>query len=263
MPWHLAQAEEERTSGPLGQRWEQGWRKAAPGGGWCRGRARWAQSQGLGVRGPGGCAEGEVDARRSASYGGEERQSDCETLVPGGVGTARGAPRAVGLVGDLCAEAGRCYWRWVGWTWARSAARLCVRGLRRRRRSRVARLWAGEPEACGSLPPRSSAAIFGESIWSFVAVPPWLACREGHGPGQQGGLHGPRSASQYPGAQALDRHDEPLSRRGKGLQEGLRVGLHMARHQNLAALVEEAERHGAGMQVDAAGKWVRSGRKAQ
>jgi hypothetical protein len=55
---------------------------------------------------------------------------------------------------------------------------VCVRGRRRRKRARVARIGAGEPEACGSRPPRSKAAILCESIVSFVALPPWMAFRE-------------------------------------------------------------------------------------
>jgi hypothetical protein len=46
------------------------------------------------------------------------------------------------------------------------------------------------------------------------------------------------------------------------LQEGLRGGFPMAMHKHRAALVEEAEGHGAGMQVDAAVKWVLSGIKS-
>jgi len=53
---------------------------------------------------------------------------------------------------------------------------------------------------------------------------------------------------------AFNRHDETLSIRSNGFQEGIRVGLHIAMYKNLAALVKDAEVHGAGMQVDAAVK---------
>jgi hypothetical protein len=57
-----------------------------------------------------------------------------------------------------------------------------------------------------------------------------------------------------------DHHPlSPLSRRSHGFEEGLRVGVHMARHEELAALVEEADVHHTGVQVDAAVKWGRCG----
>ena len=62
-----------------------------------------------------------------------------------------------------------------------------------------------------------------------------------------------------PGEHALDRDDNPLSIRGNGFQEGLRVGFHIAMHEDLAALVEDADIHRPGVQVDAAVKWVLSG----
>jgi hypothetical protein len=65
-----------------------------------------------------------------------------------------------------------------------------------------------------------------------------------------------------PGEQAFDRHDDPLSIRGNGVQAGIRVGFHMAMHENLAALVEDAEVHGAGMQGDATVKWMLSSVKS-
>jgi hypothetical protein len=67
-------------------------------------------------------------------------------------------------------------------------------------------------------------------------------------------LLGTQVSEPVPGEQALDRHDETLSVWGNGFQEGLRVGFHIAMHKNLAALVEDAEVHGAGMKVDAAVK---------
>jgi hypothetical protein len=52
------------------------------------------------------------------------------------------------------------------------------------------------------------------------------------------------------------------SRRGgrelsyNGSEKGFRVRLHIAMYQDLAALVEDADVHHAGMQVDPAVKWV-------
>ena len=68
-----------------------------------------------------------------------------------------------------------------------------------------------------------------------------------------------RSASQVPGEHALDRDDEPCSIGRNDFQKGLRARLHMTVHENLAALVEDTDVHGTGMQIDAAIKLVRLG----
>src|SRR5215510_8125841 len=65
-----------------------------------------------------------------------------------------------------------------------------------------------------------------------------------------------------PGEHTLDRHDKPLSIRVNGVQKGLRSGFHIAMYQDLAVLVEDAEVHRTGMEVDTAVKWVRRGVKS-
>jgi hypothetical protein len=73
---------------------------------------------------------------------------------------------------------------------------------------------------------------------------------------------GTEGGEPVPGEQTLDRYDHPLSIGGTGMQQGFRSGLHLAMHQDLAALVEDADIHGPGMQVNAAVKWVRGGVKS-
>jgi hypothetical protein len=87
--------------------------------------------------------------------------------------------------------------------------------------------------------------------------------REGMAEDTRDACIGTQVSEPAPGEHALDRHDETLSIRSNGLQEGIRVGLHMAMDKNLAALVEDAEGHGAGMQVDAAVQWMLLGGEAQ
>jgi hypothetical protein len=69
-------------------------------------------------------------------------------------------------------------------------------------------------------------------------------------------FRGTEVGEPIPSEQTLGRHDNPLSIRGNGLQKGLWSGVHMAMHQDLAALVEDADRHGPGMQVDPTITWV-------
>jgi hypothetical protein len=80
--------------------------------------------------------------------------------------------------------------------------------------------------------------------------------REGLPEDAREALVSPQVSEPVPGAQARDGHDETLAIRGKSFQEGLRVGLHGAVHEYLAALVEAADVHGTGVQVDAAVQWV-------
>jgi hypothetical protein len=67
----------------------------------------------------------------------------------------------------------------------------------------------------------------------------------------------PQVGQPVPGEQAFDRDDETLSLGRHDFQQGLRGCLHMTVHENLAALVEDADVQGTGMQVDAAGTLVR------
>jgi hypothetical protein len=55
-----------------------------------------------------------------------------------------------------------------------------------------------------------------------------------------------------PGEHTFDRNDETRARGRKDVQKGLGGRLHMTMHENLAVLIEDADVHGPGMQVDAA-----------
>jgi hypothetical protein len=59
-----------------------------------------------------------------------------------------------------------------------------------------------------------------------------------------------------PGEETLNRDNEALTRGRNGLEERFRRGLHIAVQQNFPLLTQEADVHGAGMQVDPAIHWV-------
>src|SRR5262245_47200940 len=65
-----------------------------------------------------------------------------------------------------------------------------------------------------------------------------------------------------PGEHAFDGDHHSLSIRSNDVQEGLRVGFHVTVHEDRAALVEDADVHRSGMQVDAAVKWMLGGVEA-
>jgi hypothetical protein len=71
-----------------------------------------------------------------------------------------------------------------------------------------------------------------------------------------------RSASQVPDAQAFDRDDTVGPRGGNGPQKRLRAGLQVSRPQALAVLVEDADRHGPGVPVEATVKLLWRGVEA-
>jgi len=107
---------------------------------------------------------------------GDEGQVDRTGLLHRRVVNTFSHALPVGCVGDLLADLGQVVFReWVVCTGDKSSERWRIRWVRRRKRSRVARLSAGSTEACGSMPPRSKAAICCESILSFLALPPWRA----------------------------------------------------------------------------------------
>ena len=73
---------------------------------------------------------------------------------------------------------------------------------------------------------------------------------------------GTQGGQPVPGAPTRDGAHPPLSRRRHGFEEGSRVGLQMARHEALAALVEDADVHHTGVQGAAAVQGVRGGGKS-
>jgi hypothetical protein len=65
-----------------------------------------------------------------------------------------------------------------------------------------------------------------------------------------------RSASQVPGEEAFHADHEILSIRGNRPEKGLGCGPHIPVEHDLALLIQDAEVHGAGVQVDPAVKLV-------
>jgi hypothetical protein len=67
---------------------------------------------------------------------------------------------------------------------------------------------------------------------------------------------GAEISQPVPGEDTCDGHDDlaPIGR--KGLEQSIGTGLHVAVQHDLAVLTQDTDVHGAGMQVDAAGKWV-------
>lgn len=65
-------------------------------------------------------------------------------------------------------------------------------------------------------------------------------------------LPGAQVGQPVPGEDALDGDDEVLTVGGDHLEESLRPGLYVAVDEDFAGLVQDADVHGSGVQVDAA-----------
>jgi hypothetical protein len=212
---------------------------------------------------PGGFDDGEFDVTQEFIVVGDERQIDCDTLLHGGVGKALGDPLAVGLVGDLFADGGQvilaigildmgqefgAFVRQMHATLEQVTGGTHLGGIDISLREHTT-----TQQRRNLL--RVDLVVFGLATMDSLHI-------EGMAEDKRDAFIGTQVSELVPGEHALDRHDETLPIRGNGFQEGIRVGFHIAMHQNLAALVENADVHAAGMQVDAAVKWVLSSIKS-
>jgi hypothetical protein len=168
-----------------------------------------------------------------------------------GSGRRAATPGRVALEARVWPRTGQWYGLWGGWAWGHHAARWRLRGMRRRSRSRVARLAAGSTRAGGSMPPRRRRAIWWAASWSCCTLPPCMACLYGAGPRTHGSpARAPNAARQVPGEETCNGEDEPSPRRGHDRQPRVRRGVHRTVPQALAALGQAADRPRAGVPTD-------------
>src|SRR5437899_1224207 len=145
--------------------------------------------------------------------------------------------------------AGRLYWLLGVWAGGSNAARCRMQCLRRRSRSRGARLSAGETEACGSRPPRRSTAIFlriNPVVLGFATMDGFP--REGMP--EDAGHPCPLThvSEPVPRAHTFDRDDNSLPRGGNDLEESLGACREVLMHQDLPIMVQDAEVHRPGVE---------------
>jgi hypothetical protein len=69
-------------------------------------------------------------------------------------------------------------------------------------------------------------------------------------------LVGTQVGEPVPGEETRDGHDEAVPIRGHGFEQRCGSRLHVAVEPDCAILAQDADIHGAGMQVDATVKWV-------
>ena len=218
---------------------------------------------GGGVRRRGGGDAGACAIPPPRRVGGEARQSDGEPVGHGRSGHARGTPCAVGFGGDRGAQGGQ------------GSRAVRVRHVREAGGAVGGqRPTAPEPVTGGA--PRGgrdggrrepTAAEPGRKRVRVDRGRCGCAAMEGrHGASRTADTRatvvGTQGGQPVPGAPTRDGAHPPLSRRSHGFEEGSRVGLQMARHEALAALVEDADVHHTGVQGAAAVQGVRGGGKS-
>jgi hypothetical protein len=208
----------------------------------------------------GGLEDRELHITQQRLVGGDQRPSDLDTFVHGRIGKACSHAVTVGFGGDLFPK------RWEG--------RLAggVWHVRQQRGAVVCQRQAATQESTGGAP-RSRRDISlrehpateqGGNLWRVELVVCGLAAmdgcqRERMPEAKREAFVGPEVSEPVPGAQAFDGDHNPRSIRSNGFQEDIGFGLHMAMHEARAALVEEADVHRSGMQVNAAVQGVLGG----
>ena len=219
--------------------------------------------QGLGLVVRGGCEERACAVVKPRISSGDARLNDRKGLGHGGCGTALGDTRAVGRIGAVRAARGQV-------------------GLRRGRvprgqacRTGAQQVGTASEQGPGGAPWGRRAIGLGEQapapqgglLVGIARVVCGLAPMDGvprEGLPQDDGKALVRTEGDAPGpgAEACNRHHQPVALRGTGLAHGVWTGVHLAVQQDIPLLVHDTDIPAAGLQVDTAVRWVRHGREA-
>jgi hypothetical protein len=181
----------------------------------------------------------------------------CHALLHGRIRAPRGDPVAVGCVGQLCPNLGEVI-RAVGIVEMREPLGPCpgegqpapaqVTGRAPLGR-RDLRLREHAPAAQHGTFVRINLLVLGLATVKSFPV-------ERVAEHDRNRLMSAEVSEPIPGNEALDGHDDVVAIRRQRPKEGLWTGLHVLVEQDLPRLVEDADSHGAGVQVDATVPWV-------
>lgn len=190
----------------------------------------------------------------------EEGEVHLDAFLDGGIGQPLRAPRPRGLVRALVADLGQV------------VLAGSVRDMRPQlsafphARYPAPKQVAGRPHGRGrarGLGPHSATQQDRNVLSSHFVVlgfaPMHRLHREGMPKDNRPLFAGAQVSAPVPGEDACDGHDDLLPIRSKGLEHGSGAGGPIAMHHDLAVMVQNPDVHGAGMQVDAAVKWVLGG----
>jgi hypothetical protein len=207
--------------------------------------------------------EGQCDIAEYRVIAVTQSQIDCHAFGHGGIGKALGAPAAVRFGGDLLAHLGQVVLP-VGLLAMGQELRACAR-----QREAAPEQSTGCPHRCrGDVSLRDHAAV--EQDGDCPGVNPVVfggaaldGChRQGLAQDKRQSFWCTQVGEPVPRQEALYRDDNSLPLGGHDLHKRLRARLHSAMPQDLAVVVEHTDVHGAGMEVDAAVKWMLLGVEA-
>ena len=226
-------------------------------------RHGWPQMEGVGVMVLGRVDEGAFPVAKPRVLVGDARPSTCDPLVDGWIGQARGTPLAVRLGGDLLAQ-GRQDIRAVGMldVWQELGP------FGRQRQATPAQVTGGAYGGGIARGLREQAATEHDGhLWRVDRVVFGLTAVdrlhvEGMPEDKRAAFVNAQGSQPGPGKQACACDEHTRSIGSQDVQQGIWTGLHSAMSQDRAVLVEDADVHRAGVQVDTAVQWVLSGVKS-
>jgi hypothetical protein len=209
-----------------------------------------AQRQGVGLVGLGSLDEVECQVAAQVVVRRKQRQVALAVFWHGDLGQALGYPLAGGLVGDLRTDGGEGGLP-VGLLYGPSQRSACVPQGR-----------PASASIAGSAPLRRrdvslgghATAEQGRHLWRidrvvFGCAPVDGLHRAGRPPDKGHAFLRPESSEPVPGAETCNGHHQPLPIRGNGLEQGVGSDWHGAVQQQCSVVLQDADVHGAGMQV--------------
>jgi hypothetical protein len=216
--------------------------------------------EGVGIVRLGALDDGAFQVSEQLIIVGHQGHVDREALSHGGVSTALGDAIAVGLIGELLPDLGSVL----------LTGRLL--DLSSERRPCAHQMEAAAQEIAGRSPRGRIDRGLGEHATAeqrrtLVGIDRVICgltpvdSLHGEGRPQHAGepLWGPEISQPRPSEEALDGHHQSVTIGRNGLEERFGSGLHVPVEQDLSRLVQDAEVHGAGRQVDTTIKLVRLG----
>ncbi len=212
---------------------------------------RLEQRQGLGVMVLGGCDDGAFDVTQQRIVGGDERQIDCHPFWYRWIGKALGDPVTVGFGGDLFAHGGQGILA-VGMVYVGEECAACAcQGHASAQQVTGGAHRGGGDIGVGEHP---AAQQHGDFVGVDLVVFGCAAMDGLHGKGMTKHKRDPVVSTEVcqpvPGKHACGREDDLIAGGSDGLEQRLRGGWPVTVQQRCPGLVEDAQVHGAGVEID-------------
>jgi len=213
--------------------------------------------QGVGIMLRGRLHNGQLQVPQQLVLIVEEGEVHRDAFVDGGIGTPLRDPRPSGLVRALCADLGHV------------VLAVGVLDLRQQLSAFPHEMYPapeqipGRPHCRGRdlglgqhTATQQDSHFLGSNCVVLGFAPVNGLHREGMPKHKRNAVAGAQVGEPVPGKEACDTDDQVFPGGRNGFEKRCGASRHVPVHQELTILVQDAEVHGAGMQVDAAVKWV-------